>query len=155
MSHPIAQDKIHDFCLPDENNNLVCLKDLKDQWVILYFYPEDDTEGCTTEAIAFSKYKERFEEYGATIIGVSKDNAESHQAFIQKHDLKIRLLTDKDLAVTKSYAAFGTKKSVDGDYQGVIRTTILIDKEGAFVHEWFNVNPEGHAEEVYQFLQKQ
>jgi len=155
MSDTIAQKKVIDFCLPDENNIQICLKDLKGKWVVLFFYLEDDTEGCTIEAQAFSKMKEKFDEYGAVILGISKDNADSHQAFIQKYDLQIRLLSDEDLAITKAYAAFGKKKSVHGDYEGVIRTTVLISAEQELVHEWFNVNPEGHAEEVYQFLQKQ
>ncbi|HEX6811722.1 MAG TPA: peroxiredoxin [Planctomycetota bacterium] len=136
------------FMLPDQNGILVSLAGLRGRWIVLYFYPKDDTPGCTTEACEFTAALPVFSGLHAEVIGCSADGAASHTAFINKHKLGVRLLTDADRSVMRSYGAFG-KKMRDGiEVEGVIRSTVLIAPDGTVAHHWENVKAEGHAEQV-------
>ncbi|WP_292469087.1 peroxiredoxin [Methanolobus sp.] len=108
--------KAPEFCLPDQNDNEVCLKYLAGKWIVLYFYPKDNTSGCTKEAQDFTALKHDFEAEGATILGVSKDSIKSHIRFIEKKELGINLLSDEDTSVHQKYDVWRTKKKL---WQGV------------------------------------
>ena len=142
-----------DFTLQDQDGKNVSLKDFKGKHVVLYFYPKDDTPGCTIEAIDFSKFKEQFKKANAVILGVSKDNCKSHQKFIDKQKLTITLLSDPETAVQKLYGVWGKKKFMGREYMGTLRTTLLIDPKGKIVKVWENVRVKDHAEDVLNALQ--
>ena len=146
--------KAPDFCLPNQDEVEICLKDLKGKWVVLYFYPKDNTPGCTTEAKDFTEHLKEFEELDAVVLGVSPQNCESHRKFIQKHDLKVTLLCDTDKEVLKAYGAWGKKKMYGKEYEGVIRTTVLIDPEGKIAYIWPKVRVKGHVEQVKEKLKE-
>ncbi|NHJ23994.1 MAG: thioredoxin-dependent thiol peroxidase [Candidatus Lokiarchaeota archaeon] len=141
-------DKAPDFCLPDKDNQEVCLKDFKGKNTIIYFYPADNTPGCTTEAIGFTDILPEFQKLDATVIGVSPDSPESHAKFIEKKNLKVTLLSDENKDVLKKYGAWGLKKFKGKTYTGVIRSTFLVDSEGKIAYIWPKVSVKGHAEEV-------
>jgi peroxiredoxin Q/BCP len=144
--------KAPDFCLQDQWDKSVCLKDLKGRWVVLYFYPKDDTPGCTTEACDFTNSLKSFEKLDAVVLGVSPDSPESHVRFSDKYKLKLRLLSDPEHQVIETYGAWGIKKNYGKEYWGVIRSTYLIDPQGRIRHIWPRVTVEGHVEEVHQTL---
>ncbi len=146
--------KAPDFCLPDQDGNEVCLKDFKGKWVVLYFYPKDNTSGCTREAIDFTENLKDFEELGAVVLGVSKDSVKSHKNFQTKHNLKITLLSDPEHKVIEAYGAWKLKKRYGKEYFGTERSTFLIDPDGVIRHEWRNVKVKGHVEEVKETLKK-
>ena len=131
--------KALEFCLPDSNSNQHCLKEFKGKWIVLYFYPKDNTSGCTKEAQDFTEMKSKFEKEGAVIIGVSPDSEQSHSKFIAKYDLGILLLSDTEKNIMKEYGAWGMKKNYGKEYEGVIRSTILINPNLEIEHEWHNV----------------
>ncbi|MFH1836184.1 MAG: thioredoxin-dependent thiol peroxidase [Methanobacteriota archaeon] len=141
--------KALDFCLKDAEGKNVCLKDYRGRWVVLYFYPKDLTPGCTLEALDFSVLKKDFEKKNAVILGVSKDSCESHQKFIDKKKLTIRLLSDPDSEVQKSYGVWRLKKFMGKEFTGTVRTTVLIDPTGKIMKVWGNVKVKGHANEVF------
>ena len=141
-------DLAPNFCLPDKDNKEVCLKDFKGKFTIVYFYPADNTPGCTTEAIGFTDILPEFQKLDATVIGVSPDSPASHAKFIEKKNLKVILLSDEEKEVLKKYGAWGPKKFQGKSYIGVIRSTFLIDPEGKIAHIWPKVSVNGHAEEV-------
>lgn len=141
-------DKAPDFCLPDQNNKEVCLKDFKGKWVVLYFYPKDNTSGCTMEAMDFSQNLDEFKKMHAVILGVSPDSTKSHVNFMQKHKLTVTLLSDSEHQVLEKYGVWQKKKMYGREYYGVVRTTFLIDPEGKIAHIWEKVKVKGHAEEV-------
>lgn len=136
------------FCLPDHTGKTVCLEDFRGKWLVLYFYPRDNTAGCTREAKEFSALKDDFTAENAVILGVSKDSVKSHQNFIQKHDLTITLLSDEDTSVHQQYGVWRTKKNYGKEYMGTVRSTFLIDLQGVVVKVWDNVRTAGHAGEV-------
>ncbi|MFX1374436.1 MAG: thioredoxin-dependent thiol peroxidase [Promethearchaeota archaeon] len=140
------------FCLPNKDNEEVCLGDFKGKNVILYFYPADNTPACTTEAIGFTGILPSLEKLGAIVIGVSPDSTESHAKFIEKKNLKVTLLSDIDKKVIKSYGKWGKKKFRGKEYMGVIRSTFLIDKEGKIAYIWPKVSVKGHPEDVQEKL---
>ena len=127
------------FCLPNQENEQVCLENFKGKWVVVYFYPKDNTSGCTKEAIDFTERKKDFEQLGVEIIGISKDSIESHQKFIKKHNLGIILLSDTTKEVHKAYGAWGEKKMYGKVSEGTIRSTFVIDPEGKIAAAWYNV----------------
>lgn len=131
--------KAYEFFLPNEQEEQICLKDLEGKWVVLYFYPKDNTSGCTKEAVDFTALKKDFEEKGAFIYGVSPDSVTSHVKFISKHTLNIPLLSDTEKNVMKEYGAWGMKKNYGKEYEGVIRSTFLIDPDGNVAYKWKNV----------------
>ncbi len=140
------------FTLPDQDNNKVKLTDQKGKWVVLYFYPKDDTPGCTREACEFTDNLKDFNTLNASIFGVSPDRPESHQKFIDKYKLKITLLSDPDKKVMEKYGAFGKKNMYGKESMGVIRSTFLIDPSGKVAHTWRSVKAAGHAEKVSEKL---
>jgi peroxiredoxin Q/BCP len=147
-------DKAPDFSVRDASGNTVRLKDLRGKKVVLYFYPKDDTPGCTKEACAFRDSFAKFRKRGIEILGVSLDNEKSHQKFAQKYDLPFRLLADTDRAVSESYGTYGEKKFMGRKYMGNHRMTFLIDEEGKIKKVFSKVKPEAHAEEVLEAFEE-
>jgi len=144
-----------DFTAQAQNENSISLKDKQGGWLVLYFYPKDNTPGCTTEAKDFSEYADEFQKLGADIIGVSPDSAKSHCKFIDKHDLSIQLLTDPEHKVIKAYGAWRLKKFMGKEYMGVVRSTFLISPDGKIAQVWDKVRVKAHAEKVLQELKEQ
>jgi len=145
---PKAGDKAPAFNLKDQDEDSVGLDEWKGQWLALYFYPKDDTPGCTVEACEFSAGVPKFGKAGATVVGVSPDSPEAHRKFIEKKKLKIRLLSDAGSKVCLKYGVWVEKNMYGKKYMGVARTTFLIDPQGRIAHVFEKVKPEGHAEEV-------
>ena len=145
-------DRAPNFCLPDKDSKSVCLKDFEGKYVIVYFYPKDNTPGCTTEAIGFTGILPEFQKLNAEVIGISPDSPESHAKFIEKKNLKVTLLSDRDKEVLKSYGKWGKKKFRGKDYMGVTRSTFIIDPNGKVAHIWPKVSVRGHPEEVKSIL---
>ena len=145
-----AGDIAEDFCLLDYEGKEHCLHDYLGKWVVLYFYPKDNTSGCTREAKDFTEMRDEFEKLGAVIIGVSKDSPKSHEKFINKYQLNILLLSDESHEVLEKYGAWGKKKNYGREYFGTIRTTYLIDPQGKVVKIWKNVRVNGHVEKVLE-----
>ena len=158
MVDPKIGVQASDFCLPEGDGKSVSLKGVlkegKGKWVILYFYPKDETTGCTVEAISFSKALGDFNKFEAKVIGISPDSGESHCKFIENHKLKIILLSDAAKKVIKAYGAYGKKNLYGKEVEGVIRTTFLMDPSGEIAYVWRNVKAEGHAEEVLDKLRE-
>jgi len=148
MSYPEAGKKAPDFTLPNEKNESVALKDLKGSWVVLYFYPKDNTPGCTTEAKEFSHLVKDFDKKNVRVLGISPDSSESHLRFISKHNLTVTLLSDEDKSVCDRYGVWQKKKNYGKEYMGVVRTTFLIDPNGLVSKRWLNVKAAGHADDV-------
>ena len=140
------------FTLIDENGENIKLSDSLGKWVVLYFYPRDDTPGCTVEACDFTNHLKKFEKLSAIIYGCSPDTADSHQKFIQKHKLKIKLLSDPDHKIMDKYDAWGEKNMYGKISQGVIRSTVIIDPKGKIAKHWKRVKAKGHAEQVLKKL---
>lgn len=143
-----------DFTLPDQNGNAVRLSSFRGKKVILYFYPKDNTPGCTKEACSLNEEKEDLSSLNAVIIGVSADSAESHQKFIARYGLSFTLLTDKDREVMKLYQAYGEKKMYGKTTTGVIRTTYIIDEEGRIIKAWNKINTATHGKVIKKFLEQ-
>ena len=139
-----------DFTTRDENGNQVKLSDLRGQKVALYFYPKDDTPGCTKEACSFRDNYSAVREAGVKVLGVSLDDEASHQAFISKYDLPFTLLSDTDRSVSEAYGVYGEQTWGDRKYMGLARKTFLIDEEGKIKKIFDKVNVEAHADEVIE-----
>jgi peroxiredoxin Q/BCP len=146
--------KAPDFRLPGTGGKEVALGDLKGHYVVLYFYPKDDTSGCTKEALDFSATRDAFEALNAQIIGISPDSPESHAKFAGKHALGLTLLADEDKSVIKAYGAWAEKKMYGKSYMGVDRSTFLIAPDGRLIAIWRSVKVAGHAAEVLDVLKK-
>ena len=136
------------FTLPNQDGESVSLAGLRGRWVVLYFYPKDDTPGCTTQACEFTAGIAGFEKLDAVILGCSPDDAESHRKFIAKHGLRVQLLSDPAHAAMEAYGAWGEKVLYGRKSVGVIRSTALIDPDGNVAHHWKKVRAAGHAEHV-------
>ncbi len=147
-------EKAKDFCLPNQDEVDICLRDLKGKWVVLYFYPKDNTPGCTTEACDFTQSLPNFEDMDAVILGVSPDSPKKHRNFIEKKGLKITLLSDEDKKVLEDYGVWQLKKMCGREYMGVVRTTYLIDPEGKVAYRWDKVRVKGHVEAVKEKLEE-
>ena len=132
-------DKAPQFSLSNQDEQIVSLHDFADQWFVLYFYPKDDTPGCTKEACDFSDALGEFKGLNAHVLGVSADGIASHQKFIQKYRLGITLLSDPDKSAHKAYGAWGLKKNYGKEYEGTIRSTFIINPEGVIAAKWSNV----------------
>ena len=143
-----------DFCLQDAYEKETCLRDFTGKWVVLYFYPKDNTPGCSLEAMDFSRIKDEFEKENAVILGVSKDSCKSHQDFIDKKRLTIMLLSDMDAEVQKKYKIWKPKKFMGREFLGTVRSTFLIDPKGKISKTWLDVKVKGHAEEVLSEVKK-
>ncbi|QDC09223.1 peroxiredoxin [Oceanicola sp. D3] len=139
-----------DFTLPRDGGGELALSALRPSAVVLYFYPRDDTPGCTTEAIEFTAALEEFEAAGAKIVGVSRDTVAKHEKFITKHELGIPLVADEDGAVCEAYGTWVEKNMYGKKSMGIERSTFLIDGEGTVVREWRKVKVKGHVEEVLE-----
>ncbi|MDF2549549.1 MAG: bcp [Chlamydiales bacterium] len=142
------------FTLHDAQGQPVSLSHFKGQFVVVYFYPKDDTPGCTLEGIEFTKALADFTAMNAVVLGISRDSEKSHCHFKDKYDLKHPLLSDPEAKVAKAFGAFGIKKMYGKEYEGVIRATFLIDREGKVCHIWPNVSPKGHVQEVIEQLKR-
>ncbi|PSH66313.1 thioredoxin-dependent thiol peroxidase [Phyllobacterium sophorae] len=142
--------KAPDFTLPRDGGGTITLSGLRGNPVILYFYPKDDTSGCTQEAIEFSGLKPQFEKLGAKVIGMSPDPVKKHDKFKTKHDLKVELVADEDKAIIESYGLWVEKSMYGRKYMGVERTTFLIDSDGKIAKVWNKVKVPGHAAEVLE-----
>jgi thioredoxin-dependent peroxiredoxin len=142
------------FCIPDAYERKTCLDDFKGKKIVLYFYPKDNTPGCTLEAIDFSKLKEDFEKENTVILGISKDSCKSHQDFIDKQGLVITILSDPDNQVQKKYGVYRLNKFLGKEYLGTARTTFLIDEQEIIRKIWNKVNVIGHAKDVLAAIKK-
>jgi peroxiredoxin Q/BCP len=136
------------FALPADDGSEVTLKGLKGKKVVLYFYPKDDTPGCTIEAIDFSAKKAAFTKAGAVVLGVSKDTVEKHCKFRDKHALSVRLLSDESGEMLEAYGVWAEKSLYGRKFMGINRTTFLIDEKGVIVRIWPKVKVKEHAAEV-------
>ena len=142
-------DKAPSFAMPDENGKVVSSDSLKGKTYFLYFYPKDDTPGCTVEACQLNDNLTQFKTLGVPVLGVSRDDAASHQAFQKKYGLNFDLLTDADRTVHDAYGAWGDRP---GRGEGVIRSSFLIGPDGKIKQSWYFVKPDGHALEVLKEL---
>ena len=140
------------FVAPSTTNNKYSLKDSIGKYVVLYFYPKDDTPGCTIETNDFNKLLSKFKKLDCEVYGVSKDNLKSHDKFRDKYKIKFDLLSDENLKVLKKYKVWGKKKFMGREFMGVIRTTFLIDKKGKILKVWENVKVKDHAKDVLDTL---
>ncbi len=140
------------FIAPSTSNNRYSLKDSIAKYVVLYFYPKDDTPGCTIETKDFNKLLSKFKKLDCEVYGVSKDNLKSHDKFRDKYKIKFDLLSDENLKVLNKYKVWGKKKFMGREYMGIIRTTYLIDKKGKVLKVWNNVKVKNHAKEVLDTL---
>ena len=140
------------FTLPDEKNNNISLSDYKGKYIVLYFYPKDNTPGCTTEACDFSINISDFQNLNAVIIGISPDSPESHKKFIEKYSLKVILLSDPDLKILEKYDVWQVKKMYGKEYMGVLRSTFIINPEGKIDALWYGVSVKNHIKEVQEKL---
>ena len=146
-------DKAPDFNVPASNGKQISLKDFKGKKrVILYFYPKDDTPGCTVEACGFRDKLKPIESKGAVVLGVSPDDNESHTKFIEKFKLPFLLLSDEDKTVSKAYGVWVKKSMYGKEYMGVARSTFMIGKDGKIEKIFEKVKPEGHNDEIIEFL---
>jgi thioredoxin-dependent peroxiredoxin len=143
-----AGDRAPDFELPTDGGGHARLMDLKGKAVVLYFYPKDDTSGCTAEAIAFNGLRAKFAAAGTALIGVSPDNAASHDRFKRKHDLQFALAADPERTAIEAYGVWKEKSMYGRKYFGVERSTFLIGRDGRVARVWRKVKVPGHAEEV-------
>ncbi len=145
-------DSSPNFTLPADGGSDISLSDYKGRFLVLYFYPKDDTPGCTTEAIGFTEKIDAFAKLGADILGVSKDTPAKHDKFITKHGLKVRLASDEDGAMIESYGAWVEKNMYGRKYMGIERATFLIGPNGKILQIWRKVRVKGHVESVLKAL---
>ncbi len=146
--------KAPEFCLPNQDEVEICLRDFKGKWVVLYFYPKDNTPGCTTEACDFTEALPDFSSLNAVILGVSPDSPKKHQNFIEKKELKITLLADEEKEVANLYEVWQLKKNYGREYMGIVRSTFLINPKGEIAQVWSNVRVKEHVKKVKEELEK-
>lgn len=146
--------KAPDFTLTSTNNTDYSLKKSLGKYVVIYFYPKDDTPGCTIEANDFNKLLTQFKKLNCEVFGISKDNLKSHDKFKEKYQLKFDLLSDEELTVLKKFKVWGKKKFMGREFMGILRTTFLIDKKGKILKIWENVKVKDHAKEVLETLKE-
>ncbi len=142
------------FELPDQNGKVRKLSDFKGKWIVLYFYPRDNTPGCTKESCGFRDLAKEFEKKNAVIIGVSKDSVASHKKFVEKYHLNFLLLSDPEKKVLKAYKAWGMKKFLGRTFEGTLRKTYLIDPRGEIKKIYEKVTPLNHAKEILEDMTK-
>jgi thioredoxin-dependent peroxiredoxin len=145
-------DQAPAFTLPDQDSRPVSLADFKGRKLLLYFYPADDTPGCTAEACQFNDNLHAFQTAEVPVVGVSPDDAASHQRFRSKFGLRFTLLSDPDHAVAERYGAWGERNRYGRTIVGILRSTFLIDEEGKIERAWYNVKADGHAAKVLEEL---
>ncbi len=147
-------EKAPEFCLPNQDDIEICLRDLKGKWIILYFYPRDNTPGCTTEACDFTEAAPDFSEHDAVILGVSADSTKKHRNFIEKKDLGITLLSDEDTSMMQEYGVWQLKKNYGKEYMGIVRTTFIINPDGIVKAVFEKVRVKEHVAKVQEELQR-
>ena len=145
--------KAPNFTLPSTSNDKYSLKDSIGKYVVIYFYPKDDTPGCTVETNDFNKLLTKFKKLNCEIYGISKDSLKSHDKFRDKYKIKLDLLADEEIKVLKKYKVWGKKKFMGREFMGINRTTFLIDKKGKITKIWENVKVKDHAKEVLEALE--
>ena len=138
------------MCIRDRGE-IIELNKIKSKYIVLYFYPKDDTPGCTLETKDFNKLLSKFKNLNSIILGISKDSIESHKKFKKKHSIKFDLLSDEEKKSIKAYKTWGKKKFMGREFMGQIRSSFVISK-GKILNEWRNVRVKGHAQEVLEFL---
>ena len=146
--------KAPDFTLPDKDGNMITLSDFIGKKVVLYFYPKDNTPGCTRQACAFAGAYEQFKDNDIVVIGVSKDSTASHQKFAEKHNLPFILISDKDLVAIQAYGVWQEKKLYGKVSMGVVRTTFIIDENGNIEKVMPKVKPDTNAMDILEYLGK-
>jgi len=146
--------KAPDFTLTDNEGNERSLQDYAGKWLLVYFYPKDDTPGCTKEACGFRDAWEELQESNIEVVGISADNEKSHRIFAQKYSLPFPLLVDMENEVSKKFGAYGEKKMFGNTFMGIKRQSYLIDPDGNIVKEYLKVKPAKHAEEVLEDVQE-
>jgi thioredoxin-dependent peroxiredoxin len=145
---PLPGKQAPDFTLPRDGGGEITLSALRPGKVVLYFYPKDDTSGCTKEAVAFTEHLAEFQAAGATVVGISKDPVAKHDKFIAKHDLGVILVSDADSDICERYGTWIEKSMYGRKYMGIERATFLIGGDGKVVQEWRKVRVPGHVEKV-------
>lgn len=146
-------EKAPEFSLNDQDGKRHSLSDYAGKKVVLYFYPKDDTPGCTREATEFTELKDTFASHNTEIIGVSRDSVDKHKKFCDKHQLKITLLSDEEPFITEAYGVWQEKKNYGKTYMGIVRTTVLINEDGIINKIWEKVKVDGHVEDVLNTIQ--
>ncbi|MEA3523075.1 MAG: peroxiredoxin [Campylobacterota bacterium] len=148
------ETKAPEFCLPNQDDVEICLRDLKGKWLVLYFYPKDNTPGCTTEACEFTEAMPAFEDMSAVILGVSADSTQKHRNFIAKKELDITLLSDESTEMMQEYGVWQLKKNYGREYMGIVRSTLIINPEGIIKATWTKVRVKDHVAKVKEELEK-
>ena len=146
--------QVPDFCLPNQDEEEICFRDIKGRWIVLYFYPKDNTPECTTEACDFTAALPDFEDLSAIVLGVSPDSSKKHRNFIEKKDLGITLLADEEKELCNTFGVWQLKKNYGREYMGVVRSTFIIDPEGKIVASWQKVKVKGHVDEIRTTLEE-
>ncbi len=147
-------EKAPEFCLPNQDDVEICLRDLKGKWIVLYFYPKDNTPGCTTEACEFTEALPDFNDLDAVILGVSADSTKKHRNFIEKKDLGITLLSDESTDMMQEYGVWQLKKNYGKEYMGIVRTTLIINPDGVVKALWEKVRVKDHVANVKSELER-
>lgn len=143
-------EKAPEFSGKDQNGNLISLKDFKGKKVVLYFYPKDNTPGCTSEACNIRDNYNMFISRGYAVIGVSSDSESSHQNFIKKYNLPFSLISDKEKIIIKDYGAWGKKKFMGREFEGILRTTLIIDEKGCVEKIINKVDTKNHTSQIFE-----
>ncbi|MEZ5033186.1 MAG: thioredoxin-dependent thiol peroxidase [Saprospiraceae bacterium] len=152
MSHLKAGDKAPSFSSTNEKGEVVTLEQFKGKKLVLYFYPKDDTPGCTAEACSIRDHYQRFLNAGYAVLGVSPDKEAKHQKFIDKYNLPFSLLADPDQEILKAYGVWGMKKFMGREYMGVLRTTFIIDEKGVIAEVISKVDTKEHANQIFDLM---
>ncbi len=147
-------EKAPEFCLPNQDDVEICLRDLKGKWIVLYFYPKDNTPGCTTEACEFTEALPDFNDLDAIILGVSADSTKKHRSFIEKKELGITLLSDESTNMMQEYGVWQLKKNYGKEYMGIVRTTLIINPDGVVKALWEKVRVKDHVANVKSKLEE-
>ncbi len=147
-------DSVPNFCLPNQDEEEICFRDIRGRWIVLYFYPKDNTPGCTTEACEFTESLPDFTNLETIVLGVSPDSPKKHRNFIEKKELKITLLSDEDKTLCKRFGVWQKKKNFGKEYMGVVRTTYLIEPDGKVAFKWEKVRVKGHVDAVKKKLKE-
>jgi len=147
-------EKAPEFCLPNQDDIEICLRDLKGKWIVLYFYPKDNTPGCTTEACEFTAAAPDFSQLDAIILGVSADSTKKHRSFIEKKELGITLLSDEETSMMQEYGVWQQKKNFGKEYMGIVRSTFIINPEGVVKAVFEKVRVKEHVAKVQAELER-
>lgn len=142
--------KAPDFSLPDQDGKMHSLADYRGKWLVVYFYPKDDTPGCTKEACSFRDNLEEFRKRGVSIVGISKDSVESHKKFSEKFHLTFPILADPERKIIEAYGAWGKKQAMGREYMGTLRNTYLVSSDGEIVKTYEKVDPAAHVGEILE-----